>query len=141
MSNIFTISNIEIKPSIIYDQDTTPYDYPDCYDDKDIQGWKNDAWCFVGIKAVAEITLKSDTGFKISSEIVSSGLFGIDHDYCDGSWKYLSNEYDNQINEILLDLDKTGIYLKDFYIGLESDRVCPIPLRIFDDLKACEITT
>ena len=141
MSNSFSIQKLEIIPQIFYDEDTTPFDF-ECYSDEEIKNWENDLWFYVGLRAKAIITLKSDTGFILTSEIGSNGLYGIDFDHSDNAYKYLLEVYDEELNNILLELEKTDIYLRDMYVMLPDKHLFPaglIPLFINENIKECSI--
>jgi len=72
----------DLTATLEQDHDTKPTDY-ECYDEADIQRWRNDDWLYVGV--VVSVSLN---GVELSDHAAS--LWGVDCNFNDTSNAYLS---------------------------------------------------
>lgn len=72
----------DLTATLEQDHDTKPTDY-ECYDEADIQRWRNDDWLYVGV--VVSVSLN---GVELSNHAAS--LWGVDCNFNDTSNAYLA---------------------------------------------------
>lgn len=78
-----TLHHVSVTIRVVPDEDTQPSDF-DCYDDEQIEAWRNDEWRFVGVIVTAE----ASAGM-CAVTIEGPGLWGIDYDGSPDSIRYL----------------------------------------------------
>ena len=104
VKDLGTIDGFSIIGSLEYDHGSTPYD-ADCYSEEDIDAWKTDEWCYVGLLVTASID-----GIELGTDSIWGNEYGffIDHSKTDGSTIFIS-PYDD------------GGYLPDLIDGAIHD--------------------
>jgi hypothetical protein len=88
----------DLTATLEQDTDTKPTDYK-CYDEADIQRWKNDDWFYVGV--VVSVSLN---GVELSDHAAS--LWGVDCNFSDTSNAYLA-EVAQELEAEALDTART----------------------------------
>jgi len=88
----------DLTATLEQDHDTKPTDY-ECYDEADIQRWRNDDWFYVGV--VVSVSLN---GVELSDHAAS--LWGVDCNFSDTSNTYLA-EVAQELETEALDTART----------------------------------
>src|SRR5882757_1083049 len=71
---IVTVDGKRYRVTLEYDQDASPTDY-ECYDDDDLERWRNDEWHYVGV-IVTPLDVPESKQFELSDS-----LWGVEYDF------------------------------------------------------------
>ena len=75
-----------------------------------MRGLENGRWCFIGVRACAEVSTHFAEGYKKLQKFSSAGLWGIESD----SGDYLNEVGEEEFAQLKEELEAYGVSLKNF---------------------------